>query len=218
MQTKKRVHNFVNLKGNRFGRLLVLSESSERRNGACWLCMCDCGNEFVASASSLRNGGTKSCGCLRRETSKMIGETVNRRHGKKGTRVYRIWAGMLNRCRNENAKDFARYGGSGVTVCKRWDTFENFLADMGEPDSGLTIERKENSKGYSKSNCVWATPTEQARNRKNNVILTFNGESLCISEWAERLGVNKCLISKRLARGWSIERTLGTPTMSQFAR
>lgn len=215
MQSKKRVHNFVDLTGSKFGRLLVLSESSERRNReSCWICLCECGNEFVTSGCSLRNGGTKSCGCLRSEHSR----TVNIRHGKKHTRVYRIWTGMWNRCRNPNAKDFARYGGSGITVCKRWQTFENFLSDMGEPCSGLTIERKENSKGYCKSNCVWATRTEQARNRKNNVILTFNGESLCISEWAERLGVNKCLISKRLARGWSIERTLGTPAMLQFSR
>ncbi len=215
MQNKNRVHNFVNLTGKTFGRLFVLSESDEKRQQKpCWVCRCECGTECLVAGSCLRRGRTKSCGCLCVERTRL----VNSIHGFKGTRVYRIWSGMWNRCRNDKSKDFPRYGGRGIKVCDRWNSFELFLEDMGEPDSNATIERKNNDLGYCKSNCVWASNITQARNRRSNVILTFNGETLCLSEWSERLGVNKCLLSKRLSRGWSIDATLSTPVMTQFSR
>ena len=174
-----------------------------------WKTVCACGRPGEVKSNSLATGQSKSCGCLARE---ML-STAKKRHGATNSIEYGIWIGIRTRCYNKTCPGYFRYGGRGITVCDRWSLFENFLADMGPRPSGQhKIERLDNDGPYSPENCKWATPTEQARNRSTNRILTLNGESRTLAEWAERLGVNQGLLRQRLnAYGWSVERALTEP-------
>lgn len=109
---------------------------------------------------------------------------------------------------NKNNKDYLRYGGRGITVCDRWNSYDYFLSDMGEAPNGLTIDRKDNDGPYAPWNCVWATRKIQQRNGANTTLLTSNGKTLCIVEWAEILGIPANRISARLYKGWTVERAL----------
>lgn len=130
------------------------------------------------------------------------------------TPTYYSWAGMVARCTNRKHKAYERYGGRGVAVCNRWLTFANFLADMGEKPRGMSIERKDNSRRYEPGNCVWASPTTQARNKRNNRVMTLNGVSKTLAEWAEQLGIHPATLSDRKQRGWSDEKALTAPIQS----
>jgi hypothetical protein len=153
----------INLVGRRFGRLIVLEFAGTDKGRANWNCQCDCGRSVLALGSSLRRGFTTSCGCYQIEQTKKR----NTRHGLKGSRIYSIWGGMLARCERTQHKSYAYYGGRGITVCAEWHVFDVFLKDMGFPPSDFhTLDRIDNAKGYCKTNCRWATPTEQARNRR----------------------------------------------------
>lgn len=123
--------------------------------------------------------------------------------------TYISWQKMRQRCCDPKHPSYAKYGAKGVTVCERWMTFENFLADMGERPAGHTLDRKESDKGYEPGNCKWSTPKEQARGRRH--LLTHNGETLSITDWAIKLGVNRRSIKSRLTRGWSVEDALTVP-------
>lgn len=156
----------IDLSGRRFGRLVVVEYAGRReRDGlTMWECKCDCGSQKPFVAKLLLKGAASSCGCLCRSLS----ASRLRTHGMRNSRVYRIWRGMLNRCRNQKCKDFARYGGAGISVCSRWEvSFENFLEDMGEPPSGgHSIDRFPDRRGnYEPGNCRWATDLEQSENR-----------------------------------------------------
>lgn len=131
-------------------------------------------------------------------------------HGKSKEPTYSVWSGMLNRCRNPNSPKFYSHGGRGITVCDKWLEFEEFYADMGDKPEGCSLDRIDNSKGYCKENCRWATPKQQARNTRANKILTWNDEKLCVAEWAEKLNMSPKLIYQRMANGWSVGRTLST--------
>lgn len=124
--------------------------------------------------------------------------------------TYKVWSEMKRRCSNENDTRFADYGGRGIAVCERWiESFENFIDDMGfRPTSGHQIDRTDNDGGYERSNCEWVTRKQNARNKRNNTILTINDESKCIAEWSEVSGVNAPTISKRLSMGWGAERSV----------
>lgn len=130
------------------------------------------------------------------------------RRGKLRSRTYRIWIGIHTRCNNQKKKEWSRYGGRGIKVCERWHRFENFLADMSDCPDGLTIERINSNGNYEPGNCRWATHHDQTRNKRTNVNLTFNEETLCVADWAKELGMTRETISGRLSRGWSIEKTL----------
>lgn len=120
---------------------------------------------------------------------------------------------MKQRCLNQRHKSYQRYGGRGITVCGRWHVFDNFLEDMGERPEGLTLERKDNSKGYSPDNCVWKSPADQARNRTNTKILEHGGVRLCLRDWAERVGISEGCLQRRLSYyRWSLDKALTTPT------
>lgn len=152
--------------GQRFGRLVTRRWlGAVSGNGHAWECVCDCGSVTVARTTNLTRGATRSCGCLQRE---LAGKHITT-HGHSGpnrTRTYRIWANMKTRCTNPRSTGYHLYGERGITVCKRWLKFENFLRDMGEAPLALTLERKDNDKGYTKSNCKWATYYEQRMNQR----------------------------------------------------
>jgi hypothetical protein len=112
---------------------------------------------------------------------------------------------MRQRCLNPKNQDFALYGGRGITICERWSSFENFLADMGEPPAGSCLERIDNDAGYSPKNCRWASQSEQARNRRGNHILTVRGVTGCLSALCEQFGVNQRMVWARLNLGWPPE-------------
>lgn len=160
---------------------------------------CHCGVEFVASVSSVRSGHKRSCGCLRAMT-----RLLNRTHGMSGTAIYKLWAGMKKRCEDSRYKHYHNYGGRGIRVCERWQTFENFYADMGDrPSDRHSLDRIDNNGHYEPENCRWATATEQNRNRRNSRFITANGVTKTMTEWAEELGCDRRLIHVRLSKGWS---------------
>ncbi|TAM23394.1 MAG: hypothetical protein EPN60_15100 [Nevskiaceae bacterium] len=125
--------------------------------------------------------------------------------------AYQVWHSMRARCTNPSRPHYARYGGRGIKVCARWGSFANFIADMGERPSGATLDRIDNDGHYEPGNCRWATRKDNCRNRANNRLLTFNGETKASVEWAEITGIGEFVLSQRLARGWSVERALTQP-------
>ncbi len=191
------------LVGRTFGDLTVIAREGRQGTKATWKCACSCGNTHVARSDQLKNGDIRSCGCK---------NPHKRKHGRAGTRIYRIWRGMLDRCYNEKAASYANYGGKGVTVCDRWrESIDNFIEDMGLPPSeSHTLDRKENADGYHSGNCKWSTPEEQGNNRSTNVDMTFNGKTQTIAQWSRETGLSKDTIRLRLKRGWTADRTLTT--------
>jgi hypothetical protein len=198
--------------GNTFGKLTALYEVQDGKPGQRWFCQCECGEAAIVSASNLHNGNTKPCGCER--IRKIV--SFNTKHGqaRQGatTSEYRIWMRMIQRCFDASDAGYPSYGGRGITVCDRWRSFKNFFADMGpRPSSEYSIDRIDNNGNYELGNCRWATRTEQARNTRTNRFLTYQGETLTIAEWAERLGVDYHALFARLKKGWSTEEALSTP-------
>ena len=185
----------VNMIGSKYNKLTVTRESTDSPAGKKkWLCRCDCGNNVTAQGSNLRTGHVKSCGCLKKELAGAHLIT----HGMCGSPSHRIWKGIKARCNNPNVKGFKYYGGRGIKVCDRWNSFENFFADMGERPEGLTIERIDTNDDYKPSNCKWATWTEQERNRTNNRMITYEGKTQCLAAWAEEKKMNYCALQWRL--------------------
>lgn len=179
------------LVGQRFGKLIVKCWDT---GAGAWACICDCGRTRLSTSTHLEEGRNTSCGCARPK------------HGGKGTRAFAIWQGMLERCRRQSHKNWADYGGRGITVCERWQRFQNFFADMGEPPIGATIERKDNDGNYEPGNCRWASRVEQARNRRNSIRITYAGRTQSLAAWAEEFGANYWLLNTRHRLGWSPER------------
>lgn len=207
------VSKLINLAGERFGRLLILKRVGAASSGdVIWLCMCDCGNNTAATGFSIRSGDTRSCGCLRKETT--IKRSTKHGHSKRGkqTKIYRSWYHMVQRCINSNDRAYPDYGGRGITVCQRWTKFSNFLEDVPGWKPGLTIERIKNNKGYYPNNCRWATKKEQSRNKRNNRWATCFGKTQLLIEWSEEMGIPYRTLWYRIAKScWSIEKSLTTP-------
>lgn len=208
---------FVDMTGQRFGRLLVLAFSEMRGPRARWSVRCDCGTEKTANGDDIRAGKTVSCGCLSREKARAAGDRT-RTHGMSYTSTHHIWGSMIQRCHNPNRKDYPRYGGSGITVCQRWrESFESFLADMGVRPAGMTLDRwPDGASNYEPGNCRWATLAEQVRNSAAAHMVTISGRTQCVKDWCAELGINVRTYSSRTRRGWSVERALTTAADHRF--
>ena len=190
-----------------------VTPSGERK--AQWLCKCNCKdeNEMSATGSSIKNGYTKSCGCLARERTSEA-RSKHRESIDGETRLYRIWKGMLSRCNNANRKEYKNYGGRGIKVCDEWrdySIFKNWALQNGYNDN-LTIERLNNNGNYEPSNCTWKTRKEQNNNRRSNHLIECNGETKNVNQWSIISGVCEATIRKRLLSGWSAESAIFTKT------
>lgn len=210
----------IDLTGRKFGKLVVIERGANGTDGrATWKCQCDCGNIVYVKGSRLRNGHTKSCGCLRKELPVMVSSV----HGKRESRLYAIWSNMKQRCYNENNKRYKTYGARGITVCPEWldevNGFINFYnwsmangydesAERGE----CTLDRKDNDKGYSPENCRWTSNIRQQNNKSNTKYVEHNGTTHTISEWSKILGIKKQKLYNRIFKlNWSVEDAFTKP-------
>lgn len=196
------------LAGKRFKKLVVMEkQGTDTRGEIRWKCKCDCGNETTVLSSNLRNKHTTSCGCLKGEkpNAKLL--------GRKHKRLYEIWTNMKTRCNNPNYQCFHAYGGKGVAVCSDWNDFEQFLewALKSGYTRSLTIDRKDNSMGYSPENCRWVDMQTQQNNRTNNHLITVEGQTKTMAEWARASEIPYATILNRLARGWPEEQAVMLP-------
>lgn len=202
---------FVDRTGTVYARLTVIGYAGKDGKRQVWFCECECGNIIKARQGNLHSGNIQSCGCLRDEK---IG-ALNRTHGMANNNpAYNVWLNMRRRCHDPKYPKFASYGAKGRIVCERWRTsFENFLADMGErPSEKHSIERLNNDGNYEPGNCIWTDdPLVQANNTSTNHILTFNGKSQTIAQWAREIGMPYGTLIARIQRGWSDEKALTTP-------
>ena len=190
-----------------FGRLTVLGAGGYIHGKYGWNCLCQCGNVVLVSTSDLTTGNRSSCGCLRKETSAMR----NYSHGLTNSAEYKIWCRMKSRCYQENDAGYDYYGGRGIQVCADWlDSFENFYRDMGpRPTKHHSIDRKNNNEGYSPENCRWATKVEQARNKRTNRTVVYQGKEILFCELVESTGFSYLSLYKRLfVRKQPIEQAL----------
>ena len=190
--------------GQRFGRLTVVKPSL--LDPIKWVCQCDCGKTKEINTYSLRHGRTQSCGCLHAENCR-----ARSTHGQSGTKIYRLWSMMLDRCNNPKSTFYSHYGERGIKVCSRWNVFENFYTDMGERPAGKSLDRIDNDKNYSPENCKWSTYREQNNNRRTNRMLTYQGKTQTLQQWSEELGLKYNTLQTRVQRGWPDHRVLGEP-------
>lgn len=204
----------IDLTGQKFGRLTVIERTENHisprgKTYAKWRCVCECGNYIDVQGRNLRSGETKSCGCFAKEKSKERMTT----HGHCKDRVYNILGAMKQRCYNSNHNEYHIYGGRGITICDEWlgehgtENFIEWALSSGYRDD-LTIDRIDADGNYEPSNCRWVTRKEQNLNKRNNHLLTYNGKTQTMKQWADETGIKFSTISTRLQRGWSIERTL----------
>lgn len=196
------------LTGQRFGKLTVLSFAGLGKRGlALWNCKCDCGNEITVYGIYMRNGSTKSCGCLAIDVLKSRSKT----HGMSKTRLYGIWNGIKSRCNNPRRKKYPDYGGRGIKVCEKWEksfeAFRDWSMANGYADD-LTIDRIDINGDYCPDNCRWVTTQQQANNRRSNIHLTYHGETHNLTEWSSITGIPMATIRRRIELGWSHEEAL----------
>lgn len=190
--------------GKTYGRLTVVADDTNTaRRMVVATCACGSGGKLYR-LSHLVSGCSTSCGCVRRETTRQKATS----HGLSNTQTYRAWSSLIQRCTNPAVHNYANYGGRGITVCDRWSTFENFVADMGEKPAGKSIDRIDGDGPYSPENCRWSTASEQAVNRKTTKWVVLDGKRMPITYASRALGYGELAVTKRIARGWPIERAL----------
>lgn len=199
---------FIDRSGDTYGLITVISFSHKLNKKLYYNCKCNCGKELKINIEYLRSGNTKSCGCLTLKIS-------NRKsHGRSHTTEYQSWLSIKQRCYNKNnTKDYKDYGGRGITMCDEWrNSFSQFYEDMGDkPSSKHSLDRIDVNGNYSKENCRWATPIEQANNMRTNINLTWNGKTQTVAQWARELGWKKGTFEQRVNAKWSLEDIFNKP-------
>ena len=219
-------HNRLQINaGDRFNRLTVINESTRGHlpGGQTYRrfnFICSCGNKVTIGLHWAKSGKTKSCGCLARETSKSNIKKITPRktHGMTSTSTYRSWQQMRGRCENKSHHKYSIYGGKGIRVCDRWAKFENFLLDMGERPEKTSIGRIDNNGDYCKNNCRWESAKQQMRNTSYTRLITYNGETLCQTDWAKKIGLAPHTLVARVKRGWTPEAIVTTPRWQRGER
>ena len=196
------------LEGQRFGRWTVIEQCGvDHRGEKMYRCQCDCGNISVVRSSNLRDGRSSSCGCFANELVSKRSKT----HGMTDTRLFRIWSGIKRRCFTTTDYHYKWYGARGISMCDEWKNsfqiFYNWAISNGYRED-LSIDRVDNNGNYEPSNCRWITHAEQMRNQGKNIMLTYNGKTLCAMDWSKETGMSDATIRWRKKHGWSDERTL----------
>ena len=177
-----------------------------------WLCRCDCGTEKTVLASSIKNGSSRSCGCLAREIAVDVCKRDKTTHGMYRSAEYRSWKEMRGRCMRTDHHQWGDYGGRGITICERWSDFATFYADMGaKPSRKHTLDRIENDGNYEPGNCQWATRKEQNRNRRSNVWVDYGGKRMILTDACILAGLNYKTVANRIYSGLSSEEALSRP-------
>lgn len=207
----KKYQKKSDLTGARYGRLTVVSLHPERQGVARkWLCKCDCGGETSVVTADLNRGQTISCGCYSKEIKVARFKTHGYASHENRSPTWRTWEAMKQRCTKPNATGYENYGGRGITICERWlNSFEAFLEDMGERPEGMTLDRKDNDKGYYKENCRWATPKEQVLNSRSTKPIEYNGVQYeSKTALAKAFGMSIQLLNYRLKSGKTLKEAL----------
>lgn len=187
--------------GSKFGRLTLLQNIIEDGLPTVGIYRCECGTELRIKAVSVRTGHTSSCGCLRVERARVATVNALTKHGLAHTKVWNTWSRMKQRCTNNKDARWHQYGGAGIKVCERWMSFENFLADMGQPPTkDHSLDRIDPHGDYTPENCRWADCLTQQNNRRNNRYLTINGETKTLAQWCRAIGVNYGTAWSRMKR------------------
>ena len=205
--------------GQRLGSILVTGKAPALAGaqGWQWNYVCDCGNTGTAGSNHLLS--KTSCNeCARRCQAEKVTSHGHRKGGK-ATSLYSTWQCMRARCENKEHKSWGAYGGRGIKVCTRWESFDNFAADVpAKPKSGYQLDRINNDGNYEPGNVRWSAPQRNSRNRRSNVFLTYNGKTLCMAEWAEHLAIPYTMLKQRINRGWSVAMALDTPAVPRSDR
>lgn len=186
-----------------------IGTSNDRK--ALWECVCECGKVFIANGKEIRSGHTLSCGCLKVERT----ISANTTHGESASRLYKIYAGMKDRCYNKNNKRYDIYGQKGIKICDEWlnsyEAFRDWAMSNGYKED-LTIDRINSNGNYCPENCRWTTAEVQANNTSRNHLLTYNGETKTMSQWAKEVGLSYYTLRNRInCLGWNVDKSLTTP-------
>lgn len=204
---------FVDITGNKYGRLTVIERVDNALDGQSrWLCECTCGNTTIVSKGNLKSGNVKSCGCLAKEIKPA------KTHGESRTRLYKIWFDMKRRCSEKYKDYFPEYHRKGIKVCKEWQTYEPFrdwALSHGYQDN-LTIDRRDNDGNYEPNNCKWVDVKAQSNNRSSCIYITYNNKTQTMMQWCEELNLDYYLIHNRIHKlNWTFEKAISTPLMAQ---
>lgn len=196
--------------GEIIGSLIFIRETGVNRNKKrTALFRCRCGVEFEAVIASAVSGNTKSCGCYEKEQASIR----SRKHGMRHSAEYAIWCGIKKRCYNPKDINYKNYGSKGIKVCEKWvNDFAAFFKDLGfRPSHKHSVERIDSKGDYEPNNCRWATSVEQNRNRRNNHLVSYNGATMCITEWEEKLGMKRGVLQSRIVEyKWEVEKAITT--------
>lgn len=214
----------VDLKGRRFGRLVVMEAgtpvSEGRYTRTTWLCQCDCGKTKIIRGRGLIKGSTKSCGCYRSEYVAKKNHRHGMAHRNNTVPEYQTWSDMIKRCENTETAGYDHYGARGIIICSRWrESFAAFYTDMGpKPSLQHSVERKDVDGNYEPSNCKWGTKDEQANNKTSSIWMTVNGETQTAKQmWRKHgpKGLSYAGFLCRLYRGWTHQQALFAPRYSK---
>lgn len=212
-----RQHNFIDMVGFETEYLTVVKFHGIKNKKTIWECECSCGNVCFVSGDKLRLGLTKSCGCLMRK----MGAVNSKKHGLSGSRIYHIYLSMIARCYKKHEVNYKNYGARGIKVCDEWKaSFESFYewAMKNGYSDNLSIDRINNDGDYEPFNCRWVDNKTQANNKRNNILIKYNGEEKTLKEWAEFLNMPYKTIHSRIRYcGWDVEKAFTEPIRKRGA-